>query len=88
MVIDDKKKDLSLQWHDVYDLNVKTGAWKPVEGKTYYGKDALTAGEAYKQEAVSDETLSERESNVKAAADDLWTELRKWWCYRHWHLWQ
>ncbi|RYP81019.1 hypothetical protein DL770_006009 [Monosporascus sp. CRB-9-2] len=51
MNIDDKKKTLELEWHDVYDLNVKTGEWKPVKGKTYYGKDATTAGDAFKQEA-------------------------------------
>ncbi|RYP14124.1 hypothetical protein DL767_010432 [Monosporascus sp. MG133] len=51
MNIDDKKKTLELEWHDVYDLNVKTGEWKPVKGKAYYGKDATTAGNAFRQEA-------------------------------------
>ncbi|KAI0129078.1 glycosyl hydrolase [Xylariales sp. AK1849] len=51
MNIDDKKKDLSLEWYDVFDLNVKTGEWKAVQGKTYYGKDAKTDGNSYKQEA-------------------------------------
>lgn len=67
--IDDKKKTLELAWHDIYDLDVyveqlstnlskltrhsKTGEWKPIEGKTYYGKDAKTSGDAFKQEAVS-----------------------------------
>ncbi|EIT76139.1 glycosyl hydrolase [Aspergillus flavus] len=49
--IDDKKKTLELAWHDIYDLDVKTGEWKPIEGKTYYGKDAKTSGDAFKQEA-------------------------------------
>ncbi|KAJ1325776.1 xylan 1,4-beta-xylosidase [Microdochium nivale] len=51
MEIDDEKKDLALNWHDVYDLDVVTGEWKDVEGTTYYGKDATTAGNAFKQEA-------------------------------------
>ncbi|GAB1193728.1 hypothetical protein APSETT444_002956 [Aspergillus pseudonomiae] len=59
MEIDDKKKTLELVWNDVYDLNVKTGEWKPVKGKTYYGKDAKTSGNAFKQEAnfASDNTI-------------------------------
>ncbi|KAF2868753.1 glycosyl hydrolase [Massariosphaeria phaeospora] len=50
--IDEDKKSLEVVWHDIYDLNVKTGEWKPIEGETYYGKDATTQGDAYKQEAV------------------------------------
>ncbi|KAH8199601.1 hypothetical protein TruAng_006251 [Truncatella angustata] len=49
--IDDEKKDLSIEWHDVYDLDVKTGEWSPVEGKEYYGKDATATGDAFHQEA-------------------------------------
>ncbi|KAK0123398.1 hypothetical protein ONS96_010388 [Cadophora gregata f. sp. sojae] len=49
--IDDRKKTLDVVWHDVYDLNVKTGEYKAIEGKTYYGKDATVAGNAFKQEA-------------------------------------
>ncbi|KAI4869858.1 carbohydrate-binding module family 35 protein [Hypoxylon rubiginosum] len=49
--IDDNKKTLAVEWHDVYDLNVKTGSWRPVEGKEYHGKDATTSGNAFKQEA-------------------------------------
>ncbi|KAJ5334759.1 hypothetical protein N7452_007162 [Penicillium brevicompactum] len=49
--IDEKAKTLELEWHDVYDLNVKTGEWKPVKGKTYNAKSAKTSGDAYKQEA-------------------------------------
>ncbi|KAJ5139209.1 uncharacterized protein N7515_004057 [Penicillium bovifimosum] len=48
---DESKKTLELEWHDVYDLNVKTGEWKPIKGKTYGAKQALTHGDAYKQEA-------------------------------------
>ncbi|KAK9850298.1 hypothetical protein MYU51_012173 [Penicillium brevicompactum] len=49
--IDEKAKTLELEWHDVYDLNVKTGEWKPVKGKTYNAKSAKVSGDAYKQEA-------------------------------------
>ncbi|KAF3059551.1 putative galactan-beta-galactosidase protein [Daldinia childiae] len=49
--IDDDKKTLQLEWHDVYDLDVKTGNWHPVEGITYSAKDAITSGNAFKQEA-------------------------------------
>ncbi|ORY60777.1 glycosyl hydrolase [Pseudomassariella vexata] len=51
MTIDDGKKDLGLEWHDIYDLDVKSGSWKEVKGTAYYGKDAETAGSAFKQEA-------------------------------------
>ncbi|KAK8136347.1 hypothetical protein PG984_004287 [Apiospora sp. TS-2023a] len=51
MRIDDKKKDLQIEWHDVYDLDVKTGDWKPIQGEAYFGKDATTKGNAFKQEA-------------------------------------
>ncbi|EAU33868.1 conserved hypothetical protein [Aspergillus terreus NIH2624] len=51
MEIDERKKTLELVWHDVYDLNVKTGEWKPIQGKTYSAKSAKTNGAAYKQEA-------------------------------------
>lgn len=49
--IDDDKKTLELEWHDVYDLDVKTGEWSPVEGTTYFAADAITEGNAFKQEA-------------------------------------
>ncbi|OWP03263.1 glycoside hydrolase family [Marssonina coronariae] len=49
--IDDRKKSLEVVWHDVYDLNVKTGEWNAIQGKTYYGKDAKVGGTAFKQEA-------------------------------------
>ncbi|KAJ2988597.1 hypothetical protein NUW58_g3886 [Xylaria curta] len=51
MNLDDKKKTLSLEWHDVYDLDVKSGNWSPIKGKTYLGKHASTSGSAFKQEA-------------------------------------
>ncbi|KAI5362372.1 putative glycoside hydrolase, family 43 [Septoria linicola] len=51
MDIDDEKKTLELAWHDVYDLDVKTGIWSPIEGQTYYAKDAVVEGDAFKQEA-------------------------------------
>ncbi|KAF2215293.1 carbohydrate-binding module family 35 protein [Cercospora zeae-maydis SCOH1-5] len=51
MQIDEEDKTLELEWHDVYDLDVKKGTWKPIEGKTYYGKDAVVEGDAFKQEA-------------------------------------
>ena len=31
----------------------ETGEWETVEGTTYYGKNATTTGNAWKQEAVS-----------------------------------
>ncbi|KAL1623502.1 hypothetical protein SLS54_004492 [Diplodia seriata] len=49
--IDDEKKTLELEWHDVYDLDVKSGEWSPVEGTAYYGADATTSRSAFKQEA-------------------------------------
>ncbi|KAH8829436.1 glycosyl hydrolase [Flagelloscypha sp. PMI_526] len=51
MDIDDRKGTLKLVWNDIYDLNVKTGEYKAVAGKTYYAKDASTTGNAWKQEA-------------------------------------
>ncbi|KAH8673466.1 glycosyl hydrolase [Xylariales sp. PMI_506] len=51
MDIDDAKKDLKINWYDVYDLNVKTGEWNAVNGVTYTAQHATTAGDAYKQEA-------------------------------------
>ncbi|OJJ03087.1 hypothetical protein ASPVEDRAFT_42607 [Aspergillus versicolor CBS 583.65] len=49
--IDERKKTLEVQWHDIYDLNVKTGEWHPVRGKTYTSKHATTSGNAHLQEA-------------------------------------
>ncbi|KNG86653.1 glycoside hydrolase family 43 [Aspergillus nomiae NRRL 13137] len=50
--IDDREGSLKVVWHDVYDMNVKTGEWKPIEGETYISKHAKTAGDAYLQEAI------------------------------------
>ncbi|KAF2168556.1 carbohydrate-binding module family 35 protein [Zasmidium cellare ATCC 36951] len=50
-VIDDEKMTLDVVWHDVYDLDVKTGEWSPIDGETYYAKDAVIEGGAFKQEA-------------------------------------
>ncbi|KAF2180239.1 carbohydrate-binding module family 35 protein [Zopfia rhizophila CBS 207.26] len=49
--IDDNKRSLSVQWHDVYDLDVKSGQVTPISGKTYYASDAQVSGNAFKQEA-------------------------------------
>ncbi|KAL2823265.1 glycosyl hydrolase [Aspergillus cavernicola] len=49
--INERKKTLEVQWHDIYDLNVKTGEWRGIKGKTYTTKSAKTAGNAFKQEA-------------------------------------
>jgi hypothetical protein len=49
--IDDRKHTLDVEWHDVYDLDVRSGEWAPVKGKTYLAADATTAGDAFKQEA-------------------------------------
>lgn len=51
MQICEENKTLELEWHDVYDLDVEKGTWKAVEGDTYYGKDAIVEGDAFKQEA-------------------------------------
>ncbi|KAL2855274.1 glycosyl hydrolase [Aspergillus pseudodeflectus] len=50
--IDDREGSLQVVWHDIYDLNVKTGEWKPIKGKTYIAKHAKLAGGAYFQEAT------------------------------------
>ncbi|KAK1709833.1 glycosyl hydrolase family 43 protein [Colletotrichum lupini] len=53
LVIDDEKKSVHVEWHDVYDLDVKTGVVTPIEGTPYYAHDsATTAGAAFKQEAT------------------------------------
>lgn len=51
MQIDDNKKTLDLVWNDVYDLDVASGDWSPVEGQSYFAADATVAGGAFKQEA-------------------------------------
>ncbi|KAL4976387.1 glycosyl hydrolase [Aspergillus desertorum] len=52
MEIDEREGNLRVVWHDVYYLNVKTGEWKPIKGKTYFSADAKTSGNAYLQEAT------------------------------------
>ena len=49
--IDEEEKSLSLEWYDVYHLDAKTGEWWPIEGTTYFSKDAAVAGDAFHQEA-------------------------------------
>ncbi|KAJ5476090.1 hypothetical protein N7475_001819 [Penicillium sp. IBT 31633x] len=48
---DESRKTLDVEWHDVYDLDVKTGEWKSIKGETYSAKNAKTHGDTYKQEA-------------------------------------
>lgn len=43
--------------------NSKTGDVTPIQGKTYYGKDATTRGDAWKQEAVSKHIAMKKESS-------------------------
>jgi hypothetical protein len=50
--IDEVKKSLEVKWHDVYDLDVKTGEVTPINGTTYYSKNATTSGDAFHQEAM------------------------------------
>ncbi|KAL4881672.1 glycosyl hydrolase [Aspergillus karnatakaensis] len=50
--IDEREGSLEVVWHDIYDLNVKTGEWKPIKGKTYIAKHAELAGDTYLQEAT------------------------------------
>ncbi|KAH7123027.1 glycosyl hydrolase [Dactylonectria macrodidyma] len=50
--IDENKKSIEVVWHDIYDLNVKTGVWKAISGKTYNSKSATTKGDVYLQEAT------------------------------------
>jgi hypothetical protein len=40
-------------WCEDTNRESVTGEWKPIEGKTYYGRNAQLAGNAFKQEAVS-----------------------------------
>ncbi|EEY20546.1 galactan 1,3-beta-galactosidase [Verticillium alfalfae VaMs.102] len=51
--IDINERDGSLRviWHDIYDLDVQTGEWYPIKGKTYTSKRAKLAGDAFLQEA-------------------------------------
>lgn len=52
MSINDTAQTLDVHWHDVYDLNVETGEYTPIEGTDYYAyKDITVAGNARLQEA-------------------------------------
>ncbi|KXT04143.1 hypothetical protein AC578_112 [Pseudocercospora eumusae] len=51
MSIDEDNKALQLLWHDVYDLDVRTGEFSPVQGQTYFASEAQVSGDAFKQEA-------------------------------------
>jgi hypothetical protein len=51
MTIDDRKKDLRVEWHDVYDLDVNTGEVTPIKGRTYPASSARLSGNAFLQEA-------------------------------------
>jgi hypothetical protein len=52
LCVDEDKKSISVEWHDIYDLDVKTGEVTPIQGTTYYSKDAITSGDAFHQEAA------------------------------------
>ncbi|KAH7080140.1 glycosyl hydrolase [Paraphoma chrysanthemicola] len=49
--IDEEGKSLEIEWHDIYDLDVKTGEVTPINGTTYYSRNATTTGNAFHQEA-------------------------------------
>ncbi|KAI6781048.1 uncharacterized protein J7T54_003215 [Emericellopsis cladophorae] len=51
MDINDQEGTLEVLWHDIFDLNVKTGEWWPIEGTEYYAIDANLTGDAWLQEA-------------------------------------
>ena len=51
LTVDDENNSVSLEWHDVYDLDVKTGVVTPVNGTSYAAIDAEVSGDAWKQEA-------------------------------------
>lgn len=51
IAIDDDDKTLELVWHDIYDLDVISGEWEPIEGTAYYAHEALVSGDAFLQEA-------------------------------------
>jgi hypothetical protein len=52
LTVDDEKNAVSLGWHNVYDLDVKTGVVTPVNGTSYAAIDAEVSGDAWKQEAT------------------------------------
>ncbi|TPX14640.1 uncharacterized protein E0L32_005332 [Thyridium curvatum] len=50
--INERDGSLKVVWHDIYDLDVKTGEWSPIKGKTYTSKRGKLAGDAFLQEAT------------------------------------
>ncbi|CAI4219745.1 unnamed protein product [Parascedosporium putredinis] len=50
--INEEDGSLQVLWHDVYDLDVKTGEWTPIKGKTYTSSGATVAGDVWLQEAT------------------------------------
>ncbi|KAF2789457.1 carbohydrate-binding module family 35 protein [Melanomma pulvis-pyrius CBS 109.77] len=84
--IDEEKKSLRVVWHDVYDLDVKTGEVKPIKGQAYYGKDATVNGDAFKQEAnfgshgviltgITGNDSTVTFSNIKGAGKPQWVSF-------------
>ncbi|KAH7117578.1 glycoside hydrolase family 43 protein [Dendryphion nanum] len=51
MTINDTTKSLSVDWHDIYDLDVSAGTVTPISGTTYPASKATTSGSAFLQEA-------------------------------------
>ncbi|PVI06717.1 carbohydrate-binding module family 35 protein [Periconia macrospinosa] len=49
--IDEEKKSLKVEWHDIYDLDIKTGEVTPITGTSYSSTLARTSGTTYHQEA-------------------------------------
>lgn len=54
--VDEEKKSLSVDWYDIYDLNVKTGEYHRIHGTTYQATSAKGFGNAFAQEASFTET--------------------------------
>jgi hypothetical protein len=52
MEINEKDGSIKVLWYDVYDLDTKTGKYKPIRGKTYTSKYAQFSGDAHLQEAT------------------------------------
>ncbi|GAB7362428.1 hypothetical protein MBLNU230_g2750t1 [Neophaeotheca triangularis] len=51
MAINDTTGTLEVLWYDVYDLNLETGEYTPIEGEPYYAYDGEVTGAARLQEA-------------------------------------
>jgi hypothetical protein len=96
--IDDSKKTLVLEWHDVYDLDMyvhynnkyllllnlhsKTGEYQAIKGDSYPAKNARVMGNAFLQEAVSQTHYSSEILLIFRAA-----ELCQQWNYGDGNLW-